>query len=82
MAKIWAGAFWGEAPAPQPAGARQTAPPDLFTRVALYAPMFLLAALTLTIGLMTEPFLNLAVRAADQLMDPAPYIQAVLESRP
>ena len=26
--------------------------------------------------------MNLAVRAADQLMNPAPYIQAVLESRP
>jgi multicomponent Na+:H+ antiporter subunit D len=82
MAKIWAGAFWGEAPASHPAGAQAPAQPDLFTKVALYAPMFLLAGLTLTIGLVTEPFLNLAVRAADQLMNPAPYIQAVLGSRP
>ena len=82
MAKIWAGAFWGEAPDQHPAAVEQSPTPSLFTKTALYAPMFLLAGLTLTIGLMTEPFMALAVRAADQLMNPAPYIQAVLESRP
>ncbi len=82
MAKIWAGAFWGEAPSDNEPGRIEPSPPDLLTKVALYAPMFLLAGLTLTIGLMTEPFMALAVRAADQLMNPAPYIQAVLESRP
>ena len=82
MAKIWAGAFWGEPPNPNSSSARLPSPPDRITMGALYAPMFLLAGLTLTIGLMTEPVMNLAVRAADQLMNPAPYIQAVLESRP
>ena len=82
MAKIWAGAFWGETPIDSEPGRSQPSPPNLLTKVALYAPMFLLAGLTLTIGLMTEPFMALAVRAADQLMNPAPYIQAVLGSRP
>ncbi len=82
MAKIWAGAFWGDAPEPHAAGTNRPAPPDLATKTALYAPMILLAGLTLVIGLMTEPFMDLAMRAADQLMNPDPYIQAVLESRP
>ena len=82
MAKIWAGAFWGEAPHDRTPGRSRPSPPDLATKLALYAPMFLLAGLTVTIGLMPEPFMALAVRAADQLMNPAPYIQAVLESRP
>ena len=82
MAKIWAGAFWGEVPDPPAEGTKPAPPPNLYTKTTLYAPMFLLAGLTVTIGLMTEPFMALAVRAADQLMNPAPYIQAVLESRP
>ena len=82
MAKIWAGAFWGQPPSPNTSVSRQPSPPDLITKASLYAPMFLLAGLTLTIGLVTEPFMNLAMRAADQLMNPAAYIQAVLESRP
>ncbi|KPJ77338.1 MAG: NADH/ubiquinone/plastoquinone [Deltaproteobacteria bacterium SG8_13] len=82
MAKIWAGAFWGEPPDSSTSTVAPPSAPNLFTKAVLYGPMFLLAGLTLTIGLMTEPFMALAVRAADQLMDPAPYIQAVLESRP
>ena len=82
MAKIWAGAFWGEAPENHASGGSQLPPLDLLSKLALYAPMFLLAGLTVTIGLMAEPFMALAVRASEQLMNPAPYIQAVLESRP
>ena len=82
MAKIWAGAFWGEAPDSQSPNALPPSPPDRWSRAALYAPMFLLAGLTLTIGLVTEPFMELAIQAADQLANPAPYIEAVLGSRP
>jgi multicomponent Na+:H+ antiporter subunit D len=37
-----------------------------------------LGLLTLTIGLMPEPFFDLATKAAEQLLNPADYIQAVL----
>ncbi len=40
--------------------------------------MILLGALTLTIGLMSQPFFDLATRAAEQLLNPAGYIDAVL----
>lgn len=78
MAKIWAGAFWG--PMPQPERGPQPAPAAISStaKIALYLPMFVLALLTLAIGLLTEPFMELAMRAAEQLSDPQQYIQAVL----
>ena len=81
MAKIWANAFWGEIPAQwaQPVASVSSASMPL---VALYLPMCMLAGLTLTIGLMAEPFMTLAERAAEQLLDPTAYIQAVLGDRP
>jgi len=81
MAKIWANAFWGEAPehVGLTAGPYSSAAVPL---TALYLPMFLLAGLTLTIGLMSEPFMALSERAADQLLDPTAYVQAVLGNRP
>ena len=46
--------------------------------MALYLPMIILGMLTLTIGLMSEPFFDLATKAAEQLLDPTGYIHAVL----
>ena len=48
-------------------------------KIALYLPMIILGLLTLTIGLMSQPFFELATNAAEQLLNPAAYIQAVLE---
>ena len=41
-------------------------------------PIVLLTVCTLTIGLFPQPFLEVAERAAEQLLDPSEYIQAVL----
>jgi multicomponent Na+:H+ antiporter subunit D len=79
MAKIWAAAFWGD---PPEATGVSTEHPwktlSLSEKAALYLPMILLGALTLTIGLMSQPFFDLATRAAEQLLNPAGYIDAVL----
>ena len=81
MAKIWAAAFWGEQP--------QLASHDsevsflhlnAVQKISLYLPMIILGLLTLTIGLIPAPFLELASRAAEQLLNPAEYIHAVLGS--
>lgn len=80
MTKIWAEAFW-------------KAPPDgvelrevdtlgrieLRTRLYLLIPVILLALVTVMIGLFTEPLIVLSSRAAEQLMNPEEYIQAVLK---
>ena len=44
----------------------------------LILPIVVFAGLTLAMGLFAEPFLSLATRAAEQLMNPPEYIQAVL----
>ena len=78
MTKIWGRAFW----APHPDGgvpALSTLPPA--QRAALMGPIAALAALTMVIGLIPEPFLALAQRAATELLDPTPYLVAVLGDR-
>jgi multicomponent Na+:H+ antiporter subunit D len=75
MTKIWGNAFWK----PHPAGLQ----PKLSSlpakdRAALLTPIAALAILTCVIGLYPEPFVIFAERAADQLLNPQPYIDAVL----
>ena len=52
------------------------------TRLLLYAPIVGLAALTLSIGFNPEPFFQIAARAAEQLLTPDRYIEAVLGPQP
>lgn len=76
MVKIWNEAFWKEAPEPAPeAPGLGEAPARLLT----LAPLVFLAAVTGALGLLAEPMLALATRAADQLLSPALYEAAVLE---
>ena len=78
MAKIWGGAFWGEPPAESAKRTDTASKIAPFNLITLYFPMFLLAGLTLIIGLNAESFMQLANRAAEQLLNPNEYIQAVL----
>ena len=91
MMKIWAEAFWKPHPvhvAPDdPALAEAVPRPRVASPVAdardrgvwlLLAPAVVLAALTVTMGLWTEPFVRVAERAGTELMDPAAYVRAVL----
>jgi multicomponent Na+:H+ antiporter subunit D len=81
MTKIWAEAFWKERPE---GDAGEGGPSSLpaSSRLALYLPMTLLALITLGIGLTAEPLLDLSIRAAEQLLNPAEYRQAVLGGTP
>lgn len=71
MMKIWNEAFWK----PRPGGA--SAPPGRLTPL-LIGPIIVLAALVVLLGVFAEPALSLATRAAEQLLDPAEYLGAVL----
>ncbi len=77
MVKIWNEAFWKAAP-------EQAAPfllrwrVDAGTRLLMLLPIVSLAAVTLTIGLFAEPFVDYSMRAANQLLDKSAYINAVL----
>jgi multicomponent Na+:H+ antiporter subunit D len=80
MAKIWAAAFWGAQPqGATPVGEATRSQLTPSKKTALYLPMIMLGLLTLTIGLMSQPFFELASRAAEQLLNPTAYIRAVLE---
>jgi multicomponent Na+:H+ antiporter subunit D len=73
MTKIWSEAFW-KAP---PAGSADTALPRS-QQLCLFLPLLLLTGSALLLGLVPAPFLALAERAAQELIDPSRYLIAVL----
>jgi len=84
MMKIWSEAFWKPLPEASRAALQGAGPPrgGAAARRVMMAPIAVLAALTVGIGLAAEPVFVLALRAAEQLLDPALYVQAVLGARP
>lgn len=81
MMKIWAEAFLKEQPdgSPHPA-ARPTGALPLAERLPLLLPIGAIATLIVLIGLSAGPLFDLSQRAANQLIDPTEYTQAVLGS--
>jgi len=76
MTKIWAEAFWKEAPEPiEPAS-------QLPNSWWMFTPAILLAVMAVVMGLFSEPFLAIMERAGAQLLDPASYINAVIQPEP
>lgn len=78
MTKIWAEAFWKKPDPDHEVDLDALTPRKKFF---LYAPVAALAICTVCIGLMPEFFFDFAVRAAEQLLDPDQYIQAVMGGR-
>jgi multicomponent Na+:H+ antiporter subunit D len=74
MTKIWGKAFWGEPPEADTRDIKLSS----FSRLSLYLPMIILALLTIGIGLLAEPLYAMSLRAAEQLLNPAGYVYAVL----
>lgn len=75
MTKIWAAAFWKAAPADTAVQGEPMAPS---TWRWFLSPMIALAVLTVCIGIFAGPVFNFSQDAAEQLMNPAGYIDAVL----
>jgi multicomponent Na+:H+ antiporter subunit D len=78
MLKFWTEAFWKAAPDGAPAAAGL----EGSTRWLMLGPVACLAAVTMTIGLFTEPFAALALAAGEQLAGREAYVAAVLGSAP
>lgn len=78
MLKIWNEAFWKDAPKE----AAPVVPWGRAERLLMLGPIAALAAVTLTIGLWTEPFAALALAAGEQLVDRQAYVTAVLGGVP
>jgi multicomponent Na+:H+ antiporter subunit D len=75
MTKIWAEVFWKAAPVTAPPHEYDN--PPLSHLAYMLTPIVILALITMTIGLFPEPFFNLAIATAEQLLNPAEYIRAV-----
>lgn len=78
MTKIWARAFWKDAP--EHAEPHEPAPESQIR--VMMAPVAVLALLIIVAGVGAEYFVGIAMRAAGELMDPSGYIEAVLGERP
>ncbi|MGR5286483.1 proton-conducting transporter membrane subunit [Vibrio maritimus] len=77
MTKIWSEVFWKAKPSKQ----EGEVPVEKLcnkTRALYYAPIVVLTSMTLVIGFAAEPFFQFAFTAAEQLLEPSAYINAVL----
>ncbi|MEZ4300184.1 MAG: proton-conducting transporter membrane subunit [Polyangiaceae bacterium] len=72
MTKIWNEAFWSEPP--EGADIAPEEPPGALR----LAPAIVLAVVTVAMGIFAEPVIEVALRAADELLSPEGYVQAVL----
>lgn len=76
MTKIWSEAFWKELPT----GSGGLLPSRQPLR--LFVPTLALALVSVAMGLAAEPFFQLSLTAAGQLLNPGGYIDAILGKRP
>jgi multicomponent Na+:H+ antiporter subunit D len=79
VTRIWSEVFWKDAPADvEPAAMRIGWASPAVAR----APILVLAALLVTLGLAAGPVVDIARQAASQLSEPARYVDTVLGARP
>jgi multicomponent Na+:H+ antiporter subunit D len=74
MTKIWGEAFWK----PAAKGMKRPRGEEQIKIRTMLLPVATLAAITVMIGLAGAPLVDLAMRAAAQLMNSEAYIHAVL----
>ncbi|NOK62204.1 MAG: Na+/H+ antiporter subunit D [Chloroflexi bacterium AL-W] len=77
MTKIWAEAFWKEVAPEETTAALRPLPRNVYA--SLIVPTAIVGLLTIIMGLGAEPAFALSMQAADQLLNPDLYIQAVLQ---
>ncbi len=78
MMKIWNEAFWKNDPNDD--GNKEKILPKLFAKenIFMVIPVIFLALITLCLSFYPEPFFNITKRAANELLNPSGYINAVL----
>ncbi|MGR3318208.1 MAG: Na+/H+ antiporter subunit D [Candidatus Anammoxibacter sp.] len=84
MIKIWNEVFWKKMPTLENIDDKELSKIVLTSSqyILLIAPICMLAIMTITIGLGAEWFFGVAKQAAEQLLDPTDYINAVFGGKP
>ncbi|EOR93569.1 Na(+) H(+) antiporter subunit D [Arcticibacter svalbardensis MN12-7] len=77
IAKLWAEVFWKEASTDEIV-ADSFQPLSRFKKTLLILPIGILACTSLFIGLYAEFIIQVANRISNEMLDPSPYIKAVL----
>lgn len=78
MMKIWMYAFWKKHP-------EGDVPPEIQQRkvpLSMLLPVAALTLMTIGIGIFAQPVIEVAMIAAEELLEPQRYIQAVMEAQP
>jgi multicomponent Na+:H+ antiporter subunit D len=75
VARVWQEVFWK---APPEGSSTEAIGPTGWSLRTLQLPIAMLALITVSIGLAAEPVFALAQEAANQLLDPTGYVEAVL----
>jgi multicomponent Na+:H+ antiporter subunit D len=85
MTKIWTEGYW----TPSAAEEEGKLPPGVnefpgWTRnmIAMFAPIVILGALSVGMGILAQPVISLLVETAEQLLDPSIYIESVIGDEP
>ena len=76
MVKIWMYAFWSPEPEDNPNVHKLKEGTDADTWV-MYTPIILLAICTVVLGVWAQPFFELCMAAAEQMLNPTEYIEAL-----
>jgi multicomponent Na+:H+ antiporter subunit D len=78
VAVAWGEAFWKSAPEGASIDLAEYRATSRGERLSMFAPVAVLVALVVVLGLAAQPVLELALEAGDQLMAPDAYLDAVL----
>jgi multicomponent Na+:H+ antiporter subunit D len=73
MTKIWGEVFWKKRPEGE-----ETPLANPSGTATMFVPVVAMALITLLLGFFAQPFFALAELAAEQLLDPGQYIEAVM----
>jgi multicomponent Na+:H+ antiporter subunit D len=76
--RLWAEVFWKEMPPGGPAHQDLYNRMNAYGKALLVGPVVLLAAVSLFIGLGAESVARISGHIARDLLDPSPYVNAVL----
>lgn len=81
MTKIWNLAFWRPLPDDAPKSVPRLRVPPRIQLLFLVSPILLLVGMSVFLGFVAQPVLDIATSAAESLIDPSDYIEAVLGER-